>query len=120
MTMSPAATPINASDVVSQDAHQVDAMREDLGHDLFADILETLFVRSEADLAACRQAQGAGNEKALMSAAHSMKGALLGLGFNAAAAIADTLQAGRSAQVDRDIDGLEAVMREIRRCYGNR
>lgn len=79
---------------MAEDAQRVALMRDDLGEDTFGEILDIFWEKAEADLGDIARALADGDHEAARSAAHSMKGALGGMGFEATTRIADRLQHG--------------------------
>ncbi len=106
--------------VVAEDTERVALMRDDLGEDTFSEILEIFWEKAHADLGDITRALGDGDHEAARSAAHSMKGALGGMGFEAAARIADRLQHGTPETAAAELAGLHAVVALIRERYGAR
>jgi HPt (histidine-containing phosphotransfer) domain-containing protein len=106
--------------VVAEDTERVALMRDDLGEDTFSEILEIFWEKAHADLGDITRALGDGDHEAARAAAHSMKGALGGMGFEAAARIADRLQHGTPETAAAELAGLHAVVALIRERYGAR
>jgi len=74
------------------DAETVGRMRDELGLDLWEKVADIYWPQCDTLLAACRAAVVAQDVVARRSAAHSLKGSSVSLGFNMIASIADNLQ----------------------------
>lgn len=69
---------------------RIDELRDEVGDDDFAEIVDLFLVESDATLAELRGARDAAAAEALM---HSLKGSALNLGFDA---VADLCREGRA------------------------
>lgn len=115
-----AETAFDARTPLAQDEERVQMMREDLGEDVFIEILDIFWAKSEADLLDCQSALAAGDHSALQRSAHSIKGALGGLGFEAVSCLADRLQHGTPATAGANLARLREAVDEMHRRYDAR
>ncbi|HPU53557.1 MAG TPA: ATP-binding protein, partial [Burkholderiaceae bacterium] len=116
----PAASAIDPAAVVAEDSERVAMMRADLGEETFVEILDIFWEKSATDLSDLALALAKGDAASARAAAHSMKGALGGMGFEAAARIADRLQHGKPDMVADELAALRAVLALMRESYDTR
>ncbi|MFZ4756644.1 MAG: ATP-binding protein [Burkholderiaceae bacterium] len=99
------------------DEAPVASMKDDLGDDTWAIVLEVYWPKAQTDLEDCRSAVERDDATARRAAAHSLKGASASLGFESVAALAATMEHCDAARARVLIDELEAAFAAVRAAW---
>ena len=116
----PAAPPTDAMAVLAEDTERVATMREQLGEETFDEFLDIFWEKADIDLGDITRALASGDRETAQVAAHSLRGALNGMGFAAAARMVARLQHGAPDTAADELAALQSVVLLMRRRYGAR
>jgi HPt (histidine-containing phosphotransfer) domain-containing protein len=94
---------------VRPDEASVASTCDDLGDDVWREVLDVYWPQAASDLEACRAAAAAGDAPSLRATAHGLKGASASVGFASVAQAAAVLERCEAADAPRALAALEAA-----------